>query len=43
MKRLLYSLTGFTWGIFIFNHEILLYAFFISFVTIIIDYLTDDK
>ncbi len=37
MKRTLYALTGFAWGIFVFNNEILGYAIFLSFVTILID------
>lgn len=43
MKRLLYTLTGFVWGIFLFNKEILTYAIFVSIVTIITDVLTSNK
>ena len=43
MKRVLYTLVGFAWGIFLFNKEILTYAIFLSIVTIVIDLLTSNK
>lgn len=43
MKRLLYTLTGFAWGIFLFNKEIIKFAILLSLVTIIIDLLSFDE
>lgn len=37
MKRTMYCLAGFAWGIFFTNKEILAYAIFITILTIVID------
>lgn len=43
MKKSLYLISGFCWGIFLYNKEILWYAIFVSAVAILIDILVHDK
>lgn len=42
IKKCLYFLAGFSWGICAFNMEILIYAIIISIVAIVIDVILDD-
>lgn len=42
IKKVLYILTGFSWGICAFNIAIIVYAIFITLVTIFVDITLDD-
>lgn len=42
MKKTMYLISGFCWGICAFNKEILLYAIFVTLFTIAIDLLTKE-
>lgn len=43
MKKALCLITGFCWGIFVSNKEILWYAVIVSLITLLIVLLCDDK
>lgn len=43
MKKCLYMLAGFCWGVFVFNNEILFTAIFVTSLTIITEIFAKDE
>lgn len=43
MKKALYLITGFSWGIFFSNHDIIFYSIFLTILTILIEIFTTDS
>ena len=43
MKKALCLITGFCWGIFVYNKDVLWYAITFSLITILITLLVDDR